>query len=258
MVQRLKAVFWDVDGTLAETEMAGHRLAFNRAFSDAALPWHWDAPTYSRLLSISGGRDRIATFLTEVEGGVPEPARLDRLQASKQAHYSQLVRGGGLAPRPGVTRLMAEIAAAGILQVIVTASGRSSVAGLMKGSFANLRQVVRFWICGEDVMLKKPHPEAYQLAIERAQVDPRQVLVLEDSAQGLAAADSAGLSTLVTLSQHSSADPLERFDAALAVLDGLGDGTAPALVRRGPACSGGHVTLAYLQDLLAEQPERDG
>ncbi len=258
MVQRLKAVFWDVDGTLAETEMAGHRQAFNRAFAEAALPWHWDPPTYTRLLSISGGRDRIATFLAEVEGVVPEPARLDQLQACKQVHYHQLLQTGGLAPRPGVARLMAEIAAAGIPQAIVTASGRSAVAGLMNSCFADLRQSFRFWVCGEDVQHKKPHPEAYRRAIEQAQVDPCQILVLEDSAQGLTAAVTAGLNTLVTLSQMSLAEPLEQFEAARAVLDGLGDSAAPALVRRGPACPGGQVTLAYLQDLLNEQQDRDG
>ncbi|MEI7664832.1 MAG: HAD-IA family hydrolase [Synechococcaceae cyanobacterium ELA263] len=258
MVQRLRAVFWDVDGTLAETEMAGHRPAFNRAFAEAALPWHWDHPTYHRLLKVSGGRERIGAFLAEVEGVVPEPARLDRLQACKQVHYRQLVQTGGLAPRPGVIRLMTDLAAAGIPQAIVTTSGRSAVAALLQASFPDLQQAFRFWVCGEDVSRKKPHPEAYRLAIEQAQLDPWQILVLEDSAQGLAAAVTAGLTTLVTLSQVSSTEPLEQFVAARAVLDGLGDSAAPALVRRGPACPDGQVTISYLQDLLREQPDRDG
>jgi len=258
MVQRLKAVFWDVDGTLAETEMAGHRLAFNRAFAEAALPWHWDPPTYRRLLKVSGGRERIGVFLTEVEGVVPEQARLDRLQACKQLHYRQLLQSGGLEPRPGVIRLMTEIAEAGIPQAIVTTSGRTAVAALLQASFTDLQQAFRFWVCGEDVSRKKPHPEAYRLAIEQAQVDPCRILVLEDSAQGLAAAVAAGLSTLVTLSQLSLAEPLEPFVAARAVLDGLGDSGAPAFVKRGPACPDGQVTVSYLQDLLRLQPDRDG
>ncbi|MFZ0408845.1 MAG: HAD-IA family hydrolase [Cyanobium sp.] len=252
MAEPLKAVFWDVDGTLAETEMAGHRLAFNHAFAEAGLPWQWDPPTYLRLLRVTGGRERLAVFLAEVEGGVPESSRLDQLQDRKQMHYRELVRGGALVLRAGVARLMAEIAEAGISQAIVTTSGRSAVAALIQASEVDLQRHLSFWVCGEDVARKKPDPEAYRLAVARAGVEPEQVLVVEDSAQGLRAAAAAGLGTLVTLSQVSASEPAAAFAAALAVLDGLGEESRPACVRRGPACQGGQVTLSYLQRLLME------
>jgi len=254
MVQRLKAVFWDVDGTLAETEMAGHRLAFNQAFAEAGLPWQWDPPTYRQLLAVSGGRERMAAFLSEVEGAVPDGPRLDQLQARKQVHYRALLQAGGLALRPGVARLITEIAQAGIPQAIVTTSGRTAVASLMEACLADLQQAFSFWVCGEDVSRKKPHPEAYQLAIERSQIDPAQILVVEDSVQGLRAAAAAGLTTLVTLGQVSAVEPLWQFKPARAVLDGLGEPTEPAAVLRGPACPGGQLTLSYLQGLLTAAP----
>ena len=254
----LKAVFWDVDGTLAETEMTGHRLAFNRAFAEAGLPWQWDGPTYRRWLQVPGGRERIGAFLAEVEGEPSAPDRLDQLQARKQAHYRELVAAGGLAPRPGVLRLLAELAAAGVPQAIVTTSGRSAVTALMQTSFGDVQDVFRFWVCGEDVGHKKPDPEAYRLAMEQVQVDLDQILVLEDSAQGLAAAQAAGLGTLVTLSQMSASEPAPVFERALAVLDGLGEPAQPAVVLRGPACPGGQVTLSYLQHLLFEREPRHG
>ena len=77
------ALLWDVDGTLAETELQGHRLAFNRAFAEADLPWRWDEATYLELLAVSGGRERLAGWLTRVEGTAPSPGRLDALVASK-------------------------------------------------------------------------------------------------------------------------------------------------------------------------------
>ena len=54
----LRALLWDVDGTVAETERDGHRVAFNEAFELAGLPWHWDVAHYGRLLEITGGRER--------------------------------------------------------------------------------------------------------------------------------------------------------------------------------------------------------
>ena len=254
MVQRLKAVFWDVDGTLAETEMAGHRLAFNRALAEAGLPWHWDPPTYRRLLLVAGSRERLGAFLAEVEGVEPDGPRLDQLQARKQVHYRELVGSGGLALRAGVARLIAELAAAGIPQAIVTSSGRIAVAALLEACLGDLQRAFSFWVCGEDVARKKPHPEAYRLAIQRVQVDSSQIVVLEDSAQGLGAAAAAGLSTLVTLSQVSATEPAQQFEQARALLDGLGEVAEPISVLRGPACPAAMVTLSYLETVLAAVP----
>jgi phosphoglycolate phosphatase-like HAD superfamily hydrolase len=95
------ALLWDVDGTLAETELQGHRLAFNRAFVDAGLPWHWDPATYLRLLAISGGHERLRHYARSVEGQEPDPERIRSLQAAKQGHYRSLVQAGELGLRPG-------------------------------------------------------------------------------------------------------------------------------------------------------------
>ena len=124
-----QALLWDVDGTLAETELDGHRCAFNRAFAEAGLPWHWDVELYQRLVRISGGRERIRAFLSEVEGTPPDPERVERLQSAKQRHYNALVAAGELRLRPGVERLMRSAAEQGLRQAIVTTSSRSAVPG---------------------------------------------------------------------------------------------------------------------------------
>ena len=58
-VPRLKALLWDLDGTLAETEADGHLPAFNQAFEASGLPWRWSDADYRDLLRITGGRERI-------------------------------------------------------------------------------------------------------------------------------------------------------------------------------------------------------
>ena len=243
-------LLWDVDGTLAETETNGHRRAFNLAFAEEGLPWRWDGPTYQRLLAISGGRERMAAYLSAMEGQAPAPERLQRLQFRKQQLYCDLIGAGQLPLRPGVERLIREAHQAGLRQGIVTTSSRSAVEALAATSLRDLANAFAFWICGEDVSAKKPDPEGYRLAVQQLGLAPQRVLVLEDSAQGLAAATGAGLACLITLSAQSTLEPPEQFMTARAVVEDLGTETTACTVRHGPPCPQGLVTLSYLQCLL--------
>lgn len=251
-VATLRALLWDVDGTLAETERDGHRPAFNRAFAEAGLPLHWDPQTYGRWLAISGGRERIAAQLLELEGDKPQPQRVEALQAAKQDHYRSLVRQGALQLRPGVADLLCEAHQAGLCQVIVTTSGRAAINALMAHLLGPLQQVFHFWVCGDDVSRKKPHPEAYAQAVQRLLAeglinDSAEVLVIEDSDNGLQAALGAGLACLVSCSHYGSQESLANRDRAAAVVSQLGP---RARVLHGPACQGEQITLSYLQSLV--------
>lgn len=250
MPSRLQAVFWDVDGTLAETEMDGHRPAFNAAFAEAGLPWRWDPATYLELLSVSGGRERFHAFLEAREGAPPAPERLEALVRSKQRHYGELLRRGEVPLRPGVARLIKAAAAAGLEQMIVTTSSRPAVEALVAGSLAPLAGAFSGWICGEDVTRKKPDPEAYRLALAQAGVEAGNALVVEDSANGLAAARGAGLTTLITLSSLSRHEGIARLEGAAAVVDGLGEAEQPPTVLRGPDAPAEAMGLAWLESLL--------
>jgi phosphoglycolate phosphatase-like HAD superfamily hydrolase len=124
------------------------------------------------------------------------------------------------------------------------------VAALLEQLLPEHRSWLEFWVCGEDVPRKKPHPAAYSQALEALQLYPTAVLALEDSGNGVAAAAAAGLAVLVTRSGASSAEPAQAFAAAAAELDHLGGPEQPCTVLRGPACLPGMVTLSYLQQLL--------
>ncbi len=258
MAPALSALLWDVDGTLAETEFEGHRVAFNRSFEASGLPWRWDRPTYGGLLAVGGGHERITAFLRQVEGRTPEQGRVEELQRRKQAFYAELVQQGGLTLRPGVARLVADAAAAGLRQGIVTTSGRSAVQALLEGAPAALGRAIEFWVCGDDVVRKKPDPEAYRLALARLAGTGSEaegeavggVLVLEDSPAGLAAATGAGLPCLVCLSATTREEPASRFSAARAVVESLEEPGDTIVVRRGPPCPEGQVTLSWLERLL--------
>jgi len=250
MVSGPTALLWDVDGTLAETELEGHRVAFNRAFAEAGLSWRWDVALYQQLVRISGGRERISAYLSEVEGVVPDPERVERLQQAKQRHYNALVEQGALRLRPGVERLIRSAREAGLPQAIVTTSSRPAVQALLDRLLPDHAACFALWVCGEDVPRKKPDPAAYALALARLALPARGVIALEDSGNGVAAATAAGLTTVVTRSGSSALEAPEAFAAAAVVLDHLGEAEQPNGVQRGPACPHGQVTLSYLQQLL--------
>jgi len=247
----LEAIFWDVDGTLAETELEGHRLAFNAAFLELGLPWNWDPTTYLDWLTVPGGRERLAAYGASLEGEPPSSELLDALVAAKKRHYGDLLQNGSIVLREGVARLISAAAAAGLTQMIVITSSRSAVQALMAGSLAPHAAAFSGWISGDDVARKKPDPEGYRRALERSCLDPAGVVVVEDSIPGLAAARSADLTTLLTLSSLSRHEGLDAFAAAAAVVDGLGTVDRSLSLLRGPACLEGMVTLSWLERLLA-------
>jgi len=248
----VRALLWDVDGTLAETEFHGHRRAYNAAFRAAGLPWRWDVPTYRDLLAVSGGRERLRHFFQRVGEGAVEDGLVEALMAAKQRAYADLARRGALPLRPGVERLVREAAARGCVQALVTTSSRSAVEALLASQGAALSSAFAFRICGEDVAAKKPSPEGYRQALDRLDAPTGEVLALEDSPQGLEAALAAGLPCVLTLGDPSAdaAGPSAWWHRAAAAVDHLGDVDQPSRLLQGPPCCPPMVTLPWLDALL--------
>lgn len=194
----LKALLWDVDGTIADTERDGHRVAFNLAFRDAGLSWGWTESHYRSLLAVTGGRERI---LSDMDRWADAPrttsAREElarRLHAAKNRHYAHLLAQGHVSARPGVLALMRQAHTEGLRQGIATTTSRSNVLALLThllGRHAQDMFVVQ--VCGEDTERKKPDPEVYHRAVAGLKLPVDQVLALEDSGPGVAAALAAGL-----------------------------------------------------------------
>lgn len=197
-MSELQCLLWDVDGTIAETERDGHRVAFNQAFALAGLDWGWDERRYGELLHITGGRERILADMATRDDVPRDPVAREELAARlhqlKNKRYATLVHAGHIQPRPGVLALMREARAAGVRQGIATTTSRSNVAALLGRivgpQWATWFEVV---VCGEDVAHKKPDPEVYLRALALLGLKPQQALALEDAAPGVQAAQSAGL-----------------------------------------------------------------
>ena len=185
----LKALIFDVDGTLAETEEA-HRAAFNLAFADAGLNWHWDQAIYRDLLRVTGGKERIAHFAPDTKADIPA------LHAAKNRHYACIVARGEVGLLPGVFALMIEAQARGILIALATTTSRTNVDSLIAATPLSSVDFAAI-VTGEDVTAKKPDPEAYIIALDRLGVDAGEAMAFEDSVNGLNAAIFAGIKCVV-------------------------------------------------------------
>ena len=220
----LQALIFDVDGTLADTE-AAHRAAFNLAFAQEGLDWVWDEPLYTRLLDISGGKERLLHYWTQrhpevrdVDGaGVRDT--IARLHELKTAAYEAMVNDGAVSLRPGVLHLIDAAGQAGLHLAIATTTSPVNIAALLRGAIGtDWRQFFGIVEDASTAAIKKPHPQVYLQTLQRLQLPAAQCLAFEDSANGLRAATGAGLATVITPTQFTADHD---FSAALKVLPNL-------------------------------------
>lgn len=234
-MSELSALIFDVDGTLADTERDGHRVAFNEAFAAADLDWEWTVPLYGELLKITGGKERIRYYLDHYLTTFRRPAGLDefipRLHADKTRRYTDMLARGGIPLRPGVRRLLEEARGLGVRLAIATTTTPDNVYALLDYTAPS---VPRAWFeviaAGEVVPAKKPAPDIYHYTLRELGLSAAQCVALEDSENGLQAARAAGLETVITVNEYTRT---QDFSTAALVLDHLGEAEQPFRVLNG-------------------------
>ncbi|MCF6304598.1 MAG: HAD family hydrolase [Rhodobacteraceae bacterium] len=196
----LKALIFDVDGTLAETEEA-HRRAFNDTFKSNGINWHWDVPLYGELLLTTGGKERMLAYQAKYHADKPQMSfdKIAALHRQKTTRYVEILASGGLALRPGVADLIKRATAAGIRLAIATTTSRPNVDALTKCCWGKpADEIFEVIATGEQVNAKKPAPDLFELALNRLQLSPESCLAFEDSGNGVLSAIGAGIKTIVT------------------------------------------------------------
>lgn len=223
-----RALIFDCDGVLADTERNGHLPAFNDMFKAMGLPFQWDERQYGELLSIGGGKERLATLFTEEFVGALEipvdsesrKALLKKWHEDKTARYLDLIRSGRLPGRSGIRRIVSQANADGWRLAVASTSAEKSVRAVLEHVVGHDHAKSFEVFAGDMVDRKKPAPDIYLLAVKELGVSPDEVLVVEDSSVGLRAALAAGLKTIVTTSWYTRQ---ETFPGAALVITSLGD-----------------------------------
>lgn len=233
----LKALLFDVDGTLADTEKDGHRIAFNLAFEEAGLDWHWDVELYDKLLAVTGGKERIKYYLDQFNTDFEKPENFDEfvkgLHAAKTRFYTQLLGEGKIPLRPGVARLLNEARSQGYRLAIATTTTPENVTALLENTLGS-ESIDWFEViaAGDIVPAKKPAPDIYVWAMEKMGVTPAECIAFEDSENGIKASKGANLATIITINDYTRNHDFSRAEL---VLDHMGEPDQPFTVLQGDA-----------------------
>ncbi len=252
-MSKLEALIFDVDGTLADTERDGHRVAFNQAFDEAGLGWDWTVELYSELLQVTGGKERITLYVEkfledfELDEDIADFAA--RLHKRKTHFYLELLQSGAIPLRPGVERLINEAREAGLRLAISTTTTPANVTYLLSATLGK-ESIDWFEViaAGDIVPAKKPAPDIYTWAMEQMNISPDACLAFEDSLNGVKSSLAADLKTLITVNGYTKDDD---FTGAVLVLDQYGEPNAPFKVLDGDAGDFSHVDIAMLKELHA-------
>jgi len=218
----IKAIIFDVDGTLADTE-DGHRKSFNKAFAECGLDWNWDVALYDKLLKVTGGKERIKYFVESFLTGFTKPDDFEEfvkhLHKVKTAHYTAMLREGHIPLRPGIKQLINDAHAAGITLAIATTTTPENVSALLEVALGeNWEDFFAANGCGDIVPHKKPAPDIYFWVLEKMNLPASDCIALEDSENGLRASLAAGVKTFITINHYTRN---QDFTGAAAVFDDL-------------------------------------
>jgi HAD superfamily hydrolase (TIGR01509 family) len=221
LVVGARALIFDVDGTLAETEEL-HRQAFNEAFAWSGLDWRWERKVYMELLRVAGGKERIRAFDCMRDGPpVLSESEIADLHRVKTVRYAELMAEGNCALRPGVKALLAAAQARGQRLAIATTTSHSNIDALLSVALAkDWTDLFAAIVAGDDVPRKKPAPDVYFEALDRLKLPASACIAIEDSGNGLAAALLAGVPVLITRSLYFQNDD---FSSALLAVDDLSE-----------------------------------
>lgn len=211
----LKCIIFDVDGTMADTERDGHRVAFNLAFVEKKLDWHWGETLYGKLLKVTGGKERMSHYQTDfLNQKTLSDDEIKRIHACKTKHYVDLLEAGKIPLRKGVERLIKQAKNENIRLAISTTTTPINVSILLKNTLGkDSEQLFDVIAAGDIIPNKKPAPDIYHYALKQLELDASECIAIEDSSAGLASAVGAGIKTVVTTNLYTEKQDFSKAQA---------------------------------------------
>lgn len=250
----LKALIFDVDGTLSDTEREGHRVAFNEVFKKNNLDWFWDEQLYAELLAVTGGKERMKYYVENFNINFIKPEKynefIQRLHTEKNAVFAELLRTGKIGLRIGVKRLLAAAQNMGLRLAIATTTSPENIHSLLVATLGE-ESIAWFEViaAGDIVPAKKPAPDIYLYVLKQMGLKPHEAIALEDSENGIKSALAADLKTLITVNDYTLTHD---FSGASLVVDSFGSEDHPMQVIAGESYGKKMVDLELLKNIINE------
>jgi HAD superfamily hydrolase (TIGR01509 family) len=248
----LKAIFFDQDGVIIDTERDGHRVSFNETFKAFGYNFEWGVDEYHELLQIAGGKERMKYYMDEkgITAGM-KPEEVDELikkmHKYKTDKFIEMIESGQLPLRPGIRRFMQEANQAGLVIGVCTTSDVKAAQAIASKVLSDIK--LQFVLAGDMVTRKKPDPEIYNLALKNCALSPAECVVVEDSRNGLLAAKNAGMRVVVTTNPYTEKEDLHEADLILTSLGDV-DGEKARLVKGGLGAGfDGVLHVSQLKDM---------
>lgn len=247
---KLKALIFDVDGTLAETERDAHRIAFNETFAAHELGWDWSVKLYGDLLAVTGGKERMKFYAKQYHPSDPPltDQYIAELHKDKTARYNAMLVNNPIPLRPGVRRIIEEARAEGIRLAISTTTSPKNVSSLLENSLtADAMSWFEVVAAGDIVEAKKPASDIYDYALKELKLKPEECFAFEDSGNGIRSALGANIPTIITVNDYTAH---ENFTGAKLVLNNLGEPDQAFTVLAGDAGDAKYVDMAMLHKMI--------
>lgn len=247
----IKALFFDMDGVIIDTERDGHRVAFNKAFEQFGYDFSWDEQRYHELLQVAGGKERMRHYFREenlfAELSDEEMTQhLIELHHCKTTIFLDMIAAGSLPLRPGVKRFMSEAMERGLDICLCTTSTEKSARTVVNTMLPEIN--FAHILAGDVVTRKKPDPAIYNLALEKTGHSPEACIVIEDSAIGVQAATAAGIRVIATTNGYTEDEDLS---AAAIIVTTLGDEGVERGVLKSPVDNLDFDGVLYLDRVMA-------
>ena len=220
----MKALIFDCDGVLVDTERDGHRVAFNRAFAQKGYTFEWSVELYGELLKVAGGKERMRHYFDTkgwAKDVVDQDSFVRELHKSKTDIFMRIIENGELPLRPGVARLVDEAIKADVELAVCSTSNERAVNLVVEKLLGPERKAhFKIILAGDVVSKKKPDPEIYHLVLQHLGHRPEDCVVVEDSRNGFLAAQAAGMPCVITTNSYTED---EDFTGADLIVRELGD-----------------------------------
>jgi HAD superfamily hydrolase (TIGR01509 family) len=218
---KIKAVFFDQDGVIIDTERDGHRVSFNMTFKEFGFTDEWSVDYYHDLLQIAGGKERMKHHLQTKGFSKPVPPDkvddlIKEMHKRKTAIFVELIETGKLPLRPGIHRFMKEAMDASLKIGVCTTSNEQAAKAITEKILSDIKFDIV--LAGDVVSHKKPDPEIYNLALTRTGLKPDEIIVVEDSKNGVLAAKAAGTHVVVTTNYYTEKEDVSGGDIIVTCL----------------------------------------